>query len=134
VSAFFQILRKELRDLWRQRSTRVALAGLAVLVLVALGSVLPRYRAGEAWKAEAAAAVREQWLTQGARHPHSAAHFGIVAFRPVASTGLIEPGVSSHVGQVLPLETHQRAFPTYHPRRTPRAPPVWAHCRPRCCR
>ena len=89
--------------------------GLAVLVAMTLFSVLPRYRAGEAWKATAARAVRDQWVAQGARHPHAAAHFGIVAFRPLASTALIEPGVSSFIGQMLPLETHQRAFATYPP-------------------
>jgi ABC-2 type transport system permease protein len=115
VNAFTHILRKELREIWRQPGTAAALAGLAVLVAVALGSGLPRYRSGETWKAAAAQAVREQWVTQGARHPHSAAHFGVIAFRPLAGTALIEPGVSMFVGQMLPLETHQRAFPVYPP-------------------
>jgi ABC-2 type transport system permease protein len=115
VNAFTHILRKELREIWRQPGTAAALAGLAVLVAVALGSGLPRYRSGETWKVAAAQAVREQWVTQGARHPHSAAHFGVIAFRPLESTALIEPGVSLFVGQMLPLETHQRAFPVYPP-------------------
>jgi ABC-2 type transport system permease protein len=115
VNEFRHILRKELREIWRQPGTVAALAGLAVLVTVALGSALPRYRSGEAWKAAATRDVREQWVTQGARHPHSAAHFGILAFRPLESTALIEPGVSMFVGQMLPLETHQRAFPIYPP-------------------
>lgn len=115
MSTFRHILGKELREISRQPGTAAALAGLAVLVAVALGSGLPRYRSGETWKAAAAQSVREQWVTQGARHPHSAAHFGIIAFRPLASTALVEPGVSMFVGQMLPLETHQRAFPVYQP-------------------
>jgi ABC-2 type transport system permease protein len=115
VSAFLHVLRKELREIWRQPVARVGLAGLSVLHGVALFSGLPRYRAGEAWKADAARSVREQWITQGARHPHSAAHFGIVAFRPLESTAILEPGVSSFIGQMLPLQTHYRAFAIWSP-------------------
>jgi ABC-2 type transport system permease protein len=27
-------------------------------------------------------ATREQWLTQGTKNPHSAAHYGVNAFKP----------------------------------------------------
>lgn len=112
---FRHILWKELRDVWRQPGAGAALIGLAALLALALFSGLPRYRAGEAGKAAAARSVREQWITQGARHPHSAAHFGILAFRPLESTALVEPGVSSFIGQMLPLQTHMRAFPEWPP-------------------
>ena len=52
---------------------------------------------------------------QGVRHPHSAAHFGVIAFRPRAAGALIEPGVSDVVGQMLTLETHTRGFPSAAP-------------------
>lgn len=115
MSVFFHIVRKELREHWRQPRSAAALAGLAILVGVAMATSVPRYRDTEAWKARAAQDVREQWVTQGARHPHSAAHYGIIAFRPLTSTALIEPGVSQFVGQMLPLETHQRGFPVDAP-------------------
>lgn len=109
------IVRKELIDAWRLPGAAAALAGVAVLLAVTVGSAVPAYRATEAWKEEARRTVREQWITQGVRHPHSAAHYGIIAFRPLESSALLDPGVSAHVGQMLPLFTHQRAFPTYAP-------------------
>jgi ABC-2 type transport system permease protein len=115
VNAAAHVLRKELREIWRQRWIAAAMGSLALLVTAALASTLPAYRSGEAWKAAAARTVRDQWVTQGSRHPHAAAHFGIVAFRPLESTALIEPGVSRFVGQMIPLETHQRAFAAWRP-------------------
>lgn len=115
MSRFRQVVRKELKDARRQPGFSVGAAGLAILLAATVFSAVPAYRATEQWKADAARTVREQWITQGARHPHSAAHYGVAAFRPLANTALLEPGVSAYVGQMLPLETHQRAFPVHAP-------------------
>lgn len=85
-------------------------AATLLLLAAATLAAVPAHRLSEQRKAESAATVRAQWLEQGARHPHSAAHFGIVAFRQLPGTALLEPGVSAVVGQAVPLVTHQRAF------------------------
>jgi ABC-2 type transport system permease protein len=115
VTTFRHTLRKELREVWRHRGSVAVLAAMAAVLAVSAASGLPRHRSTEAWKAEAARTVRTQWLTQGARHPHSAAHYGILAFRPLPATAMLEPGVSAFVGQMLPLETHERAFAVHAP-------------------
>lgn len=115
MTALGHIIRKELREIRRQPGAMAMAALVTVLLGVTVLTGVPSHRATERWKADATGEVRRQWLTQGARHPHSAAHYGIIAFRPLEGTALIEPGVSAFVGQMLPLETHQRAFPTYAP-------------------
>jgi ABC-2 type transport system permease protein len=115
MSPLRHIVRKELREIWRQPGTLITLGVVAFLMAASVLPGVANYRATEQWKTTATATVREQWLTQGARHPHSAAHYGIIAFRPLPSTALVEPGVSEFVGQMLPLETHERAFPMYQP-------------------
>jgi ABC-2 type transport system permease protein len=115
VTPLRHIVRKELREAWRQAGAPVVLAAVGLLLAASVIPGVARYRATEQWKEEATATVRQQWLTQGTRHPHSAAHYGVIAFRPLVSTALIEPGVSQFVGQMLPLETHNRAFPSYAP-------------------
>lgn len=109
------IVWKELREARRQPGASAVVAGITLLLAVSVFSGVPRHRATERWKTDATHDVRQQWITQGARHPHSAAHYGIIAFRALESTALLEPGVSAFVGQMLSLETHQRAFPTHAP-------------------
>ena len=113
MSTMWRIAVREWRDLGRDPGTLALAAAVLVLLALSVAAVVPRYRATEQWKAEAAATVRQQWLTQGERHPHSAAHFGIVAFRAEPATAMLEPGVSAEVGQVVPLVTHERAFPRH---------------------
>jgi ABC-2 type transport system permease protein len=109
------IFRKEIKEAWRTPGAGLALTGVALLTGVTVFSAVPAYRTTEAWKSDATRLVREQWITQGTRHPHSAAHYGIAAIRPLASSALLEPGVSAYVGQMLPLQTHVRGFPVYAP-------------------
>jgi len=109
-----RIAGRELRALARERSSHV-LAGVSVLLLAtSVFAPLAGFRANEEWKRTSSEKVREQWLTQGSRHPHSAAHYGIVAFRPLPATALLDPGVSEFIGQAQPLETHERHF-AIHP-------------------
>jgi ABC-2 type transport system permease protein len=115
VTELRHIVRKELQEFCRQPGTLGVAASVGVLFAVTTIGGVPQHRAAEQWKAEATREVRQQWITQGTRHPHSAAHYGVIAFRPLESVALIEPGVSAYVGQMLPLHTHQRAFPTYAP-------------------
>jgi ABC-2 type transport system permease protein len=52
--------------------------------------------------------ARDQWLTQGERHPHRAAHFGSYVTKPELSLAFFEPGLRSFAGQTLWLEAHDR--------------------------
>lgn len=54
------------------------------------------------------AAETEQrlWLEQGARNPHSAAHFGQYAYRPENIMAVIEPGLDTWIGTAIWMEGH----------------------------
>ena len=52
--------------------------------------------------------ARDQWMTQGERHPHRAAHFGTFVTKPELSLAFFEPGLRAFAGQTLWLEAHDR--------------------------
>jgi len=110
-----RIAMQELRSLLRNRALWAAWTACAVLLGFSVLIRIPAYLEAERWKAETARVVRGQWVTQGSRHPHSAAHYGIYAFRPLGPTAVLDPGISEFIGQTLPLETHQRHFAIHPP-------------------
>ncbi len=115
MRAAIRIARCELKTLAREPGTAAAVLATVVLLSLAVYARLPAFRATEAWKRGAAEEVRRQWVEQGVRHPHSAAHYGLYAFRPLPAEALLEPGVSEFIGQTQPLETHKRSFPIHAP-------------------
>ncbi|WP_394825615.1 ABC transporter permease subunit [Pendulispora albinea] len=79
----------------------VLLAGLAVFASAA------NAREYERVQASAQSQSYEQWLSQGAKNPHSAAHFGVYAFRPLGALSLFDPGVHAFQGTSVYLEAHK---------------------------
>jgi ABC-2 type transport system permease protein len=76
------VARKELVDMTRDGRFRCA-AGIVLALL--LGAVVlgwRHYREVNAQHEMAQRATREQWLKQGVKNPHSAAHYGVYAFKP----------------------------------------------------
>lgn len=55
------------------------------------------------------------FLGQGAKNPHSAAHFGQYAFRPVLLPAAIDPGVSPWMGSMVWMEAHRRNLAEFRP-------------------
>jgi ABC-2 type transport system permease protein len=68
---------------------------------------------------EARAAAGEQetanFLSQGAKNPHAAAHFGQYAFRPILLPAAIDPGVSAWMGSMIWMEAHRRNLAEFRP-------------------
>jgi ABC-2 type transport system permease protein len=93
-----------------RRDRRLVL--MAVLVtLLALAAVLTSWAkvaSHEADRIATIAADRETWEGQGARNPHSAAHFSFWALRPLAPMALLDPGVTPHAGSAVWMEAHNR--------------------------
>jgi ABC-2 type transport system permease protein len=93
-----------------RRDRRLVL--VAVLVtLLALAAVLTAWAkvaSHEADRIATIAADRETWEGQGARNPHSAAHFSFWALRPLAPMALLDPGVTPHAGSAVWMEAHNR--------------------------
>jgi ABC-2 type transport system permease protein len=98
--------RYELISLRRDRRAWAAGVCALVLLLAALSSSAQMRHAYEATRAEAQQASQRQWLTQGTKNPHSAAHFGVYAFRPLPALAPFEPGLHGTLGTTIYLEAH----------------------------
>ena len=102
------VIRKEFRD--TLRDGRFLWTGIivAALLLVALVVGLMRFEEERALRDAAAAETRQQWLTQGDKNPHEAAHYGVYAFKPSTFLSLFDPGVNAYTGSVTLLEAHRQ--------------------------
>ncbi|MDZ7632489.1 MAG: hypothetical protein U5K74_14360 [Gemmatimonadaceae bacterium] len=81
------IIRKEFTE--TMRDGRVRTAAVALLLLLG-GSLLYGVRQTRVLAAERETArqvTRSHWLSQAPKNPHSAAHYGIYAFKPRATAG-----------------------------------------------
>lgn len=92
------------------RDGRLVLAALALLAALLAAAVTGwvQFERSEAERTHFVAEAREQWLNQGERHPHRAAHFGAYVAKPELSLAMFEPGLRPFAGQTLWLEAHDR--------------------------
>ena len=99
----------------RQQYRQGVLTVLGVLLIVLLGATLAArlasFQADQAESRAGARRVREQWVSQGSKHPHSGAHFGTAVFRQRLPLEVLEQGIVSFSGSIFPLVTHARDFP-----------------------
>ncbi|MGH8189761.1 MAG: ABC transporter permease subunit, partial [Steroidobacteraceae bacterium] len=81
---------------------------IAALLLVSLvtgwsAQTLQRHALGTAQTDDQAT-----FLKQEEKPPHSAAHFGRMAYKPLPALGIFDPGAMPYLGQVVWLEAHRR--------------------------
>jgi ABC-2 type transport system permease protein len=95
-------------QLWRDRRLPVAFGVL--LALAATSILLDRLRAAEVERDRLVAERLDQqtFESQGARNPHSVAHFSRFAFRPRLAIAALDPGVSSYTGTAVWMEAHRQ--------------------------
>lgn len=103
-----KIARRELLLQYREGRLLLACGIVLVLMLAAAISGWSQFAQAEARRAGFVDQAREQWLQQGERHPHRAAHFGVYVVKPELPLAFFEPGLRPFVGQTLWLEAHDR--------------------------
>ncbi|MBD8658483.1 DUF3526 domain-containing protein [Oxalobacteraceae sp. CFBP 13730] len=101
----------------RRRDWRVALVLALGLTLAACAALLASLDLDRTRAARdvAAAAEAERWVHQGSKNPHSAAHYGVYAFKPLPTLAAIDPGIEQYVGSSLWLEAHKQNDMVYRP-------------------
>lgn len=106
---------KELRE--RLRDGRLLGAGgLVILLLFTALAVGHRHqREARAEQAAAQASDYRDWLAQGPRHPHDAAHQGMHAFKPEAALALIDAGINPYIGSTVWLQAHRQSEVKFRP-------------------
>ena len=106
---------KDLRE--RLRDGRLYWAGGMVMLLLFTALAVGYGHQKEA-RAEQAAAQNsdyQDWLRQGARHPHDAAHQGMHAFKPDAALALLDPGINPYIGSTVWLQAHRQSEVKFRP-------------------
>jgi len=103
-----QIARKEFTETLRDGRFRWSSAIVFVLLFASVVMGGKHYRDVKRQHDLARAETREQWLRQPAKNPHSAAHYGIYAFKPKMAPSALDRGVDPFVGQSVWLEAHKQ--------------------------
>ncbi|MCU0245335.1 MAG: DUF3526 domain-containing protein [Bryobacter sp.] len=108
---------KELMEMSRDRRLRIM--ALVVYGLLAAALLIGWLQAGSLRRQQEAAKAQtwQNWLNQGSKTPHSAAHFGIYAHKPVSILSLFDPGVDPYTGVTIWLEAHKQNDALYRPAR-----------------
>lgn len=106
---------KDLRE--RLRDGRLYWAGgiVALLLLTALAVGYAHQRDARAEQAAAQDADYQDWLRQGARHPHDAAHQGMHVFKPDPALALLDPGINPYIGNAIWLQAHRQSEVKFRP-------------------
>jgi ABC-2 type transport system permease protein len=100
------IARKEFTELWRDGRFAWTSAILVVLFIVALLTGLERSAGAARDRAAAEAETYRQWLEQGEKNPHAAAHYGLYAFKPETPLAYVDRGINDFAGTSIWLEAH----------------------------
>ena len=102
------IARKEFTEMTRDGRFRLAALVVAALLVAALVTGWRHWRDVAALHADAARATREHWVRQPPKNPHSAAHYGVYAFKPRPPLAFVDRGVDDYVGTHSWLEAHRQ--------------------------
>ena len=111
------IAKKEMLEMRQDGRFQIAGGIVLTLLCVSLGIGWQQYVNINQQHNQAKAETREQWLTQGKKNPHSAAHYGVYAFKPKSPLSLVDKGADSFTGVAVWLEAHKQNEFKYKPAR-----------------
>lgn len=99
---------KELKEILRD--SRFQVMGALVLILLITATVVgyQGFRQLQQMRKQAQQQVRKEWVGQQDKHPHSAAHYGHIAFKPKPTLGFIDFGLDSYTGMTVYMEAHKQ--------------------------
>lgn len=103
-----RIIKKEWRELVTSARFGWSAIILYLLFLVAMLDGVQYFKSEKAIRTQATAATYQQWLDQGEKNPHSAAHYGFYAYKPVSQLAFIDKGLDDYLGNAVWLEAHNQ--------------------------
>ena len=101
-----KIARKEFTEMQRDGRFRWSALIVLLLLVAALALGWKNYAAAKAEQTKAENESRQSWEDQGERNPHSAAHFGVYAFKPKMPLSQIDSGLDNFTGTNVWVEAH----------------------------
>ncbi|MEM9324691.1 MAG: DUF3526 domain-containing protein [Bacteroidota bacterium] len=102
------LIKKEFLTALRDVRLQVTAALLIVLMLTAVLVGRQGQKELQAQREEAQAEMYDQWVNQGEKHPHSAAHYGQFAFKPKPVLSFLDVGLDNYTGISVFLEAHKQ--------------------------
>ncbi len=102
------IAKKELKEALRDSRFHFMAGLVVILLLFSMVVSWNNYQKINKEFVEAATTARQQWDTQKPKNPHSAAHFGTFAFKPIQPLSLIDNGLDKYLGVSVFLEGHKQ--------------------------
>ncbi|WP_448519921.1 ABC transporter permease [Rhodoflexus sp.] len=102
------IFNKEIADFRQDKRSWLIAAVLYMLFALGLTEGYRYYTETTAIHELAAKESYEQWLSQGKKNPHGAAHYGFYAFKPLSPLSILDKGMESYLGQSVWLEAHNQ--------------------------
>ncbi|MDP2389490.1 MAG: ABC transporter permease subunit, partial [Acidobacteriota bacterium] len=110
-----RIAKKELTEMFRDGRFRLLAGMVLVISLLSLAAGWKNYTELSRQHTAAQQATRTQWLGQEKKNPHSAAHYGVYAFKPKSQLAMIDTGVDPYMGVAVWLEAHKQSDFKFRP-------------------
>lgn len=110
-----RIARKEFIEMSRDGRFLWAAAIIFTLLIVSLLTGWRHYAEVKRQQTTAQASQRAFWLDQGAKNPHSAAHYGVYAFKPQLALAGVDKGLDPYLGVSQFLEAHRQNAAQFRP-------------------
>lgn len=104
------IARKEFTEIVRDGRFKWTAAIMVLLLLTAMLAGYQKYTTAVRIQHAAQAGTNQQWLDQGDKNPHSAAHYGNYAFKPAGPLSYFDNGISNYTGTAVFMEAHKQNF------------------------
>lgn len=105
---FKYIFIKEFKDAFRD--TRLQIMGGLIFILLFTSTFIgyQGFRQLQTLRKKAQQQMRSEWVNQKDKHPHSAAHYGHIAFKPKPTLSFMDFGLDSYTGIAVYLEAHKQ--------------------------
>jgi ABC-2 type transport system permease protein len=111
----FRIARKEYLERIRDGQFRLTAGPVLLMLMTAVLIGFSQYGRVSQERTSAQSRDRQQWLDQGSRNPHSAAHFGMYAFKPRLPLSFVDAGMESYTGTAVWIEAHYQNPAQFRP-------------------
>ena len=102
------IIQKEIYTIMRDTRLKVSAIILLLLMVAAVFVGRAGQKQIQADRAKAQNSMYDKWLNQGDKHPHSAAHYGLFAFKPKPVLSFLDSGLDNYTGVSVFLEAHKQ--------------------------
>lgn len=103
-----KIFQKEFSTLLSSARFRWCTLIFLLLLAIGLANGINYYTVESGRRNEATEATYKQWLNQGKKNPHSAAHYGFYAYKPVSDLSILDKGLDDYLGNAIWLEAHNQ--------------------------